>query len=328
MRAFRDLESARLKKRLADTSLAGWSDSLLALHKQGWDNVLEHGDMERWQSSFNALPDVTPSEIRLNAPVVKIGGAADTSIPATVLESALKQMHPWRKGPFELFGIHIDTEWHSDWKWDRLKDAISPLQGRAVLDVGCGSGYHLWRMLGAEAELVIGIDPTALFSMQFAALKRYQPDAAVFFLPIGIETMPAAMGCFDSVFSMGILYHRRSPIGHLIELKELLHCGGELVLDTLVIEGNEQSCLIPHRRYAKMRNVWFIPSVNMLKLWLKRAGFKDIKLVDVSPTSTEEQRSTEWMTFESLADFLDPHDSSRTIEGYPTPVRAILTAKT
>jgi len=237
------------------------------------------------------------------------------------------QLHPWRKGPFELFGVYIDTEWRSDWKWDRLKHAISPLAGRTALDVGCGSGYHLWRMLGAGAKLAIGIDPTALFSMQFAALKRYQPDASAFILPVGIEAMPGDMGCFDTVFSMGILYHRRSPIDHLVALKSLCRSGGELVLDTLVIAGQENHCLMPHGRYAKMRNVWFIPSVDMLSLWLKRAGFSNINTVDISPTSVEEQRSTAWMRFESLADYLDPNDTSRTIEGYPAPVRAILTAQ-
>jgi len=252
---------------------------------------------------------------------------------ADEIKAALQLMHPWRKGPFEIFGTHIDTEWHSDWKWDRLKDAISPLQERTILDVGCGSGYHLWRMLGAGAKLAIGIDPTPLFSMHFATVKRYQNESPAFILPIGIEHMPDKMHTFDTLFSMGILYHRKSPIDHLIELKQLLtkpdsgHGESELVIDTLVIEGNERECLMPHGRYAKMRNVWFIPTVGMLKIWLKRAGFKDIQVIDASPTTTEEQRATEWMTFESLPDFLDPNDHTRTIEGYPAPIRAVLIAK-
>jgi len=327
MRTHKNSESAALQNRLRRSSLAAFSDQLLILNEQGWDTILKHGDLKRWQDGFDALPDNPPSQIHLNSSAVKVGTSTDTSMLAPMIESALKQMHPWRKGPFELFDVHIDTEWRSDWKWDRLKDAITPLAGRTVLDVGCGSGYHLWRMLGAGAELALGIDPTALFSMQFACIKRYQPDAAAFILPVGIEAMPTGLGCFDTVFSMGILYHRRSPIDHLLALKSLLRNGGELVLDTLVITGNEQNCLMPHERYAKMRNVWFIPSVEMLSLWLKRAGFKVIQVVDVSPTSIEEQRSTAWMRFESLADFLDPNDSTRTIEGHPAPIRAILTAK-
>jgi tRNA (mo5U34)-methyltransferase len=327
MRDYKNKEAALLKTALENSTLAEFSGELIALYGQGWRKILNHGDLPHWQGGFEALPDVTPSVTDYNRSVLKIGMADDTSMSQEEIETTLKQMHPWRKGPFEVFGVYIDTEWRSDWKWDRLKDVISPLEGRTILDIGCGSGYHLWRMFGADAKLAIGIDPTPLFSMHFATVKRYNPDAPAFVLPIGIEHMPSSMGCFDTVFSMGILYHRKSPIGHLFELKELLRKGGELVLDTLVIEGDETQCLMPHDRYGKMRNVWFIPSVDMLKLWLKRSGFKDINVVDVSPTTVDEQRSTDWMQFESLSDFLDPDDSARTIDGYPAPIRAILTAK-
>jgi len=327
MNPYKNSEAKKLQEKLARSRLATFSDELMKLHESGWEKILKHGDLIRWQDGFNALPDVTPSDYDFNNSAVTIGSPDDTDMEQAETTAALRQMHPWRKGPFKLFGVHIDTEWRSDWKWDRLKDAISPLAGRTVLDVGCGSGYHLWRMLAADAKLVIGIDPTALFSMHFATIKRYLPETAAFLIPVGIEHMPEKMQSFDTVFSMGLLYHRRSPIDHLIELKELLNHGGELVIDTLVIEGDETQCLMPDGRYAKMRNVWFIPSVAMLELWLKRAGFKDVKVIDVCPTTVSEQRATEWMTFESLANFLDPNDSSRTIEGHPAPIRAVLTAK-
>ncbi|MEW8068099.1 MAG: DUF1698 domain-containing protein, partial [Candidatus Thiodiazotropha endolucinida] len=44
-------------------------------------------------------------------------------------------------------------------------------------------------------------------------------------------------------------------------------------------------------------------------------------------TTIEEQRATEWMRFESLADYLDPADRSLTIEGYPAPRRAVFVAR-
>jgi len=328
MKHYAQQETAKLQQHLAESTLSPFSHELLHLNQQGWNKILKHGDLDRWSGGFHALPDAIPSIIDLNTAAIQIGTANDTSMTGTDIRNALKQMHPWRKGPFNIFSIHIDTEWHSDWKWDRLKDAISPLQGRTILDVGCGSGYHLWRMLGAAAKLAIGIDPTPLFSMHFATIKRYTPDSPTFVVPVGIEQMPADMGCFDSVFSMGILYHRKSPIDHLIELKKLLRKGGELIIDTLIIEGDASTCFMPQGRYAKMRNVWFIPSVDMLQLWLKRAGFRDIKLIDVSPTTIKEQRATEWMQFESLPDFLNPDDHNQTIEGYPAPLRAILTAQT
>jgi tRNA (mo5U34)-methyltransferase len=50
-------------------------------------------------------------------------------------------------------------------------------------------------------------------------------------------------------------------------------------------------------------------------------------MVDISTTSIEEQRSTEWMKFESLKDFLDPEDPSKTVEGHPAPIRAVFVAE-
>jgi tRNA (mo5U34)-methyltransferase len=185
----------------------------------------------------------------------------------------------------------------------------------------------MWRMLGEDAELVLGVDPTPLFSMHFATVKRYIPKAKAFLLPVGIDDMPQDTGVFDTVFSMGILYHRKSPLEHLLQLKGLLRQGGQLVLETLVVEGDAHTCLVPQGRYAKMRNVWFIPSVVMLSLWLSRCGFGNIRCVDVNVTSIEEQRVTDWMQFESLEDFLDSNDHSRTIEGYPAPMRAVILAE-
>ncbi|MDT4330303.1 tRNA 5-methoxyuridine(34)/uridine 5-oxyacetic acid(34) synthase CmoB [Methylomonas sp. MV1] len=286
-----------------------------------------HGDLRRWRSVVDALPPLTPSVCDL-LDQVQIGGDSDISETArSELRERLMALHPWRKGPYRLFGIEIDTEWRSDWKWCRVKDAIAPLRNRLVLDVGCGNGYYAWRMWGAGARMVIGIDPTLLSVMQFQAVRRlHGGDAPVFVLPLGIEDVPADLGIFDTVFSMGVLYHRRSPIDHLLELKGCLRSGGELVLETLVIDGGPDRVLLPERRYASMRNVWFLPSCEAMLVWLRRCGFRDVRLTSVEKTRVEEQRSTDWMRFQSLTDFLDPNDSDKTIEGLPAPVRAVFVA--
>ncbi len=286
-----------------------------------------YGDLPRWKQVLAGLPDWSVASTQLDSPAITITGSQTLSTEqAEQFAEQLKGLHPWRKGPFNLFGVDIDTEWHSDWKWDRLKDHIQPLTRRKVLDIGCGSGYHCWRMRGAGAELVIGIDPTPLFIVQFFTLQKYIKDHAVTVLPMGIEHLPKQLRYFDTVFSMGVLYHRRSPFDHLIELRDALSAGGELVLETLVVDGAEGQVLVPKGRYARMGNVWFLPSVPTLTLWLQKVGFKNIQCVDVTTTSTDEQRQTEWMTFHSLAQFLDPEDASKTIEGYPAPKRAIFTA--
>ena len=184
-----------------------------------------------------------------------------------------------------------------------------------------------WRMLGAGAKTVVGIDPTLLSVMQFQAVRQLYGEAPVYVLPLGIENVPYGMRAFDTVFSMGVLYHRRSPIDHLMELRDCLRQGGELVLETLVIRGRQGEVLVPEGRYAKMRNVWFIPSCETLISWMKRCGFKDVRLIDITKTSIEEQRCTDWMRFQSLRNFLDPDNIELTIEGLPAPIRAIIVAR-
>jgi len=308
-----------------------------ALQQTQWSHQLQitveqklaenaHGKMADWQQALNELPTVTPSSLDLKTKV-EIGLAEDIDGSQQLqFRQQLMQFHPWRKGPYRLFGIDIDTEWRSDWKWQRLLPHIQPLAGRKVLDVGGGNGYHGWRMEGEGAELVIGIDPTLVFVMQYHVMQRYINSTRHFVLPIGIEAMPDDLAFFDTVFSMGVLYHRRSPLDHLYELRSCLRSGGELVLETLIIDGELGVTLMPENRYAKMRNVWFLPSVPTMLLWLQRCGFKEARCVDVSVTSLEEQRATDWMTFESLADFLDPNDRTKTIEGYAAPKRAVFTA--
>jgi len=320
------LDYGLLEAQFLQHDMAAFADCLSARLASGL-SLERYGDIPRWRQALDQLPPLSPSSFDLSAAAVRVGEAADCdAAQRQQLTDALKGLHPWRKGPFELFGVAVDTEWRSDIKWQRLADTIAPLAGRKVLDVGCGSGYHAWRMAGAGAEFVLGIDPTPLFVMQYWALQRYLQNPAVWVLPMPLETVPAKLAAFDTVFSMGVLYHRRSPFDHLQALRETLRPGGQLVLETLVIEGGEGEVLVPEGRYSKMGNVWFIPSVATLCGWLKKMRFENIAVVDVSTTTVEEQRSTEWMQFHSLADFLADDDRSKTVEGYPAPRRAVMTA--
>jgi tRNA (mo5U34)-methyltransferase len=265
-----------------------------------------------------------PSRVELKDDFILDADCDDATREQT--RAALMGLSPWRKGPFDVFGVHVDTEWRSDWKWSRVAPHLD-LKGKRVLDVGCGNGYYQWRMLGAGADSVIGVDPNWLFFCQFQAMQRYLPDLPAWHLPFTLEDLPARLEGFDTVFSMGVLYHRKSPIDHLLALKDCLVKGGELVLETMVVEGDVHQVLVPEDRYSQMRNVWFLPSVPALELWLRRAGFVDVRCVDVSTTTVEEQRGTEWMRYQSLSDFLDPDDHSKTVEGLPAPRRAVIVGR-
>ena len=317
-----------LYEQLQGTALSPWLETLPEKIRQELTTE-KHGRLQEWLGILAELPPIQTSEIHLDLPTIKIGNRKELNPQQSLqLKKTLQKLHPWRKGPFELFGLKIDTEWRSDWKWARLEKHISPLTGRLVLDVGCGSGYHCWRMLGAGARRVIGIEPTMLYVMQFHAIKHFvRKSLPVDVLPQTLEDLPEDLHAFDTVFSMGVLYHRRSPIDHLLKLHSCLRAGGELILETLIIKGDSGKVFIPEGRYAKMRNIWFLPDIPSLTTWLKRCRFTDIRVVDITATTTDEQRRTDWMQFESLAEFLDPQDQTKTIEGHPAPIRAIVLAK-
>lgn len=309
---------------LKDTPLEPWIERLPERIAHGL-RYERHGKLPEWEDVLAKLPNTAPAKVELKSEV-RVDPPSPDSDVTSGLEKLLKQLHPWRKGPYRIHGIHINTEWRSDWKWERVVPHIQPLEGRTILDVGCGNGYHCWRMAGEGAKLVVGIDPSPLFVCQFFAMKNFIRDPRAWVLPLGIEDVPDTPGAFDTVFSMGVLYHRKSPIEHIEQLKSFLRPGGELVLETLVADGEEGYSFLPRGRYAKMRNVWFIPSVPTLEQWMKRCGLKNVRTVDTNTTSLEEQRSTEWMTFESLPDYLDPNDRTKTAEGYPAPKRAVVVA--
>ena len=305
---------------LRQRGLSAWADELEAASST-W--LIHHGDYPRWSAALESLPAIDGAAGRFDRAAVGVcGRCAD----GAGLRAALRGLMPWRKGPYQLAVVTIDCEWRSDLKWARVEPHLAPLQNRRILDVGCGNGYYAWRMLSQDPVLVLGIEPSVLFNLQFMALQKYLQRPEIRLLPIGVEEIPAGLEWFDSVFSMGVLYHRRSPLDHLYQLKSFLRPGGEICVETLVIEGASGEVLLPPGRYARMRNVWFIPSTAELLNWLQRCGFVGARVVDESVTTPEEQRSTEWMQFESLQQGLDPDNASLTVEGLPAPRRAVVLA--
>lgn len=309
-----------LRKSVRDPAVNRW---LLPMLEKADETLASgrHGDLPAWQAVLQQLPEARPFfDGSMAAP--QLGQEADDP---GALAGLLMGLHPWRKGPLNIGGVLVDTEWQSNLKWARIAPHLD-LKGHRVLDIGCGNGYYGWRMLAHGAECVIGIDPTLVFVMQWLACRHFCPQPKNFVLPMRLEDLPEDAGGFDTVFSMGVLSHRRDPVEHLRRLARLLKPGGQVLVETLVLEGDGDRVLVPEERYARMRNVWSVPSVAKLKSWLAESGLENIQALDVSATSVEEQRSTDWMRFESLIDSLDPEDHTRTVEGHPAPVRAALLA--
>ena len=297
-------------------------EAILALIESHWDNP----NTRRFAHGLSLLPQISPDQRSLESDWVEVSASEDLSLDTRhSLKEGLMALRPWRKGPFRLFGLELDAEWRADIKWNRIKEALPSLQDKRILDIGCNSGYYLFRMAAETPKFLLGIDPMALFYYQFQAIQKYIQAQNTYFLPLSLDQATCFKPWFDTVFCMGVLYHSRYPVDMIKQIKALLNPRGCAFIETLIIEGESDIALAPYPRYAKMPNVHFIPTLNCLKNWVKRAGFKHCELVYDAKTSIDEQRETEWVGTESLVNFLDAQDLSKTVEGYPAPRRACVT---
>ena len=265
------------------------------------------------------LPEFQVNEIKLND-IIEISGNFDDEL----IYQTAKKLMPWRKGPFKIGKTFIDSEWQSFIKYNLLKPHFN-LENKVVADVGCNNGYYMFRMLKDNPKKVVGFDPMALFNLQFEFINHFIRSDKLKYELLGVEHLPFYEEKFDTIFCLGVLYHRSDPVNMLKQLKQGLNQNGEAIIDTFIIEGDEEIALTP-KRYAKMRNVYFIPTINALKNWAEIAKFKDFEVLEIKPTDLNEQRKTDWIEGESLNNFLN-EDGTKTIEGYPPPIRAYVRLK-
>jgi len=275
------------------------------------------------QEAIKTLPVFSKLEVKLSDKVeVQIPNLSSDDIEQ-IKETALL-MKPWRKGPFQLNTLFIDSEWQSQIKYNLLEPHFN-LKDKVVGDIGCNNGYYLFRMLSQEPKKLIGFDPSATYYSQFQFINHFIGSDIVYEL-LGVEHVEFYEYKFDTLFCLGVLYHRSDPVSMLKSLFKGLNKGGELILDTFMIDGEEEICLTPRDRYSKIPNIYFIPTINALKNWCLRAGFESVEVLETMVTESYEQRKTEWIETQSLKDFLDPDDNTKTVEGYPAPKRVYIKA--
>jgi tRNA (mo5U34)-methyltransferase len=295
-----------------------------------------HGDFAAGFSRLSLLSglEIARTDLDLDAPESEL----DPRGPGLAeIEGCLRALSPWRKGPFSLSipgqgTLSLDGEWRSDLKWRRVLELGASLSNRRVLDVGTGNGYFLLRLLGAGASSATGLEPSLRSILQFLAVRALfgAPDCSLW--PLRLEDLPPVGVRYDTVMSMGVLYHQRDPTEHLRRLRRLIVPGGELILETIVQEATPALHVEKGQRYAGMRNVYVIPSASTLRTWLDHAGFDVVCVGAPALTTSAEQRTTSFAPGPSLSDVLDSvgadvDDPARnTCEGHPRPTRLALRA--
>lgn len=282
-----------------------------------WKNI------KPYQEAIKALPEYSNVKVTLGDRV-ELQIEDLSSEEAEQIKQTALLMKPWRKGPFQINELFIDSEWRSQIKYNLLEPHFD-LKDKIVGDIGCNNGYYLFRMLSEQPKKLIGFDPSAIYYSQFQFINHFAKSDIVYEL-LGVEHVEFYEHKFDTLFCLGVLYHRSDPVAMLKSLFKGLSKGGELILDTFMIDGEGEMSLTPKDRYSKIPNIYFVPTVNALKNWCYRAGFERVEVLETMVTESNEQRKTEWIDTQSLEDFLDPNDDTKTIEGYPAPKRVYIKA--
>lgn len=286
-----------------------------------WKNV------EPWFLQLKEACKIEKSNLKIDyGDWFSIGNRADLSDEEyEIIVQTAKKLIPWRKGPFKIFDLEIDSEWQSNIKYNLIRPYFN-LKDKIVADIGCNNGYYMFRMLEDKPKRLIGFDPSPLTLHQFEFVNHFVKSDIVYEM-LGVEHLEFYNHKFDFIFMLGVLYHRPDPVGTLKSLARGLNSKGEILIDTFMIDGDDEICLTPNKRYSKIPNIYFIPTIPALKNWLERAGFENIEVLATTITTSQEQRKTPWSFDESLEDFLDPTDSSKTVEGYPAPKRVYVKAR-
>ncbi len=288
---------------------------------RSWKNV------EPWYNQLLKMSEIEKNNLKIDyGDWFSVGKRENlTQQEFDLLEESAKKLIPWRKGPFNLFGLEIDSEWQSNIKYNLIRPHFN-LKDKIVADIGCNNGYYMFRMLEDKPKKLIGFDPSPLTLHQFEFVNHFVKSEIEYEM-LGVEHLEYYNHKFDFIFMLGVLYHRPDPIGTLKSLARGLNSKGEILIDTFMIDGEEELCLTPNKRYSKIPNIYFIPTIPALKNWLSRAGFEDIEIIATTTTTNEEQRKTDWSFDQSLEDFLDPEDRTKTIERYPAPKRVYMKAR-
>ena len=286
-----------------------------------WKNV------EPWYLQLQEACKIEKSDLEIDyGDWFSVGKKDDlTNDEYEVILKTAKKLIPWRKGPFKIFGLEIDSEWQSNIKYNLIRPYFN-LKDKVVADIGCNNGYYMFRMLEDKPKRLIGFDPSPLTLHQFEFINHFVKSDIVYEM-LGVEHLEFYNHKFDFIFMLGVLYHRPDPVGTLKSLARGLNSKGEILIDTFMIDGENEICLTPNKRYSKIPNIYFIPTIPALKNWLERAGFENIEVIATTVTTSEEQRKTEWSFDQSLEDFLDENDKTKTVEGYPAPKRVYVKAR-
>ena len=188
--------------------------------------------------------------------------------------------------------------------------ALPDLRGKSVLDLGAHNGYYSFAAERLGASRVVALDHFAWFEPApgappgSPAAGRLGFDLARKLLGSAVEAVQAdfmemdlaALGRFDVVLCLGVIYHQPDPLGTMRRLAEVT---GEIAViesQAVAVAGVEDHALFEFYPGAELGNDpsnWFVPNLAALHGLCRAAGFARSEAVVGPPARSDPAASTE-----------------------------------
>ena len=120
------------------------------------------------------------------------------------------------------YSFEFSRLFQQDWHAEMISHV--PEGSRALLDLGCGTGFFLAE-LQEKHPGAVGLD---ISYEMLRVSEQYVPDAKL--VTGDAERLPFTPRCFDVVFCKGSLHHTRDHVGFLTNCKDALREDGLLIM--------------------------------------------------------------------------------------------------
>jgi 2-polyprenyl-3-methyl-5-hydroxy-6-metoxy-1,4-benzoquinol methylase len=183
-----------------------------------------------------------------------------------------------QKGPFAKF---VDEVWRGvvRRRFELTLERLAPLEGKRILDVGCGSGRYCIAFALGGAARVTGLDvaPKMLELAREHAYRAGVADACEFRLGQFPDSGPASGAVYDCCTAMGYFDYVATPAQHLRRMRDLTT--GTIVASFPKAGGFK--ALVRRGRFKVMRCPLFLYPRGRVEASLADAGIHSYELVDL-----------------------------------------------
>ncbi|MEV6980148.1 methyltransferase domain-containing protein [Sphaerisporangium sp. NPDC051017] len=210
---------------------------------------------------------------------------------ARIVDGAIPSPNIWNSPrTYELENRAVDP----DGAAEAAMSAIRPWTGGAVLDIGCGTGYHL-PGLAATARTVIGVEPHA--ALAALAAERCRALPRVFVRTATAQALPVPDSSVDVAFARWAYFFGPGCEPGLRELSRVVRRGGAaFVIDLDASRGDFGawfSRTVPSYSAAAVeafwsRQGWQRRELDLRMVFSTRADLEAVLRIEFAPDVAEE----------------------------------------